>query len=74
LNDSEFVAEVRRHLIAIVKAVYKRYGINILDLPALYFSPGTNTLDEPPVNRLVLTGDSQCTQDEQHPQEHYPIG
>ena len=72
MNDAEFVAEVRRHVIAIIKAVYKRYGINLLDLPAPH-GPGPNLLDEPPDQRLVLTGDSPCTE-QLHHEDHYSTG
>jgi hypothetical protein len=29
MTDAEFVAELRRHLIAIIKAVFKRFGVDL---------------------------------------------
>lgn len=30
MTDAEFIAEIRRHLIAIIKAIFKRFGVDIL--------------------------------------------
>jgi hypothetical protein len=32
LNDDEFIAEIRRHLIAIIKAIFKRFGVDLLKI------------------------------------------
>jgi hypothetical protein len=66
MTDAEFVAEVRRHVIAIIKAVYKRFGVDLFNfnLP----SPvglGLPAHEESPEIRPILTGDPSWKLSEQ---------
>ncbi len=68
MDDMEFIAEIRRHVIAIIKAFAKHYHINLLDLPSPYGSGQINH-DEPPESRLVLTGEPTW-KEHSKPKEH----
>jgi hypothetical protein len=71
MTDVEFVNELRRHIKAIIMAVFRRFGVDLIKslMPSPISGSGPETHEELPA-RLVLSGDSPCSKELHDPQEN----